>query len=208
MPPVNRLPEAMLGTMPLTCNDAADTLPTGYMLTALVIETLLTEIHFVYQLALFNNKTKHWHWLHTGSPLQLTQHKDLLCPCQTADRCCTTNNTPHITTTTLPTHLFCFSTSSVVDVTQYAAVFPPFVQLVTRSHKSETQTAQRSSSPLRENVLAPCLNRKCPGVSLSKTTWKFDTKLRVCLAALCSCWRDEIIQAASPLSAPESREKA
>lgn len=48
-------------------------------------------------------------------------------------------------------------------------------------------------------------------------TWKFDRKLRECVAVLCSCWRDEIIHAASPplsplsfsfsLFAPESREK-
>lgn len=47
----------------------------------------------------------------------------------------------------------------------------------------------------KKNVLAPVQ----PDVFLWTATWKFDRKLRLCLAAVCSCWRDEIIQAASPL---------
>lgn len=42
-------------------------------------------------------------------------------------------------------------------------------------------------------------DRGRPDVFLWTATWKFDRKLRLCLAAVCSCWRDEIIQAASPL---------
>lgn len=79
-------------------------------------------------------------------------------------------------------------------------------QLVTRCSKSETQTTQqlcwlpsRGGKKQKKNRAGSGSDRGRPDVFLWTATWKFDRKLRLCLAAVCSCWRDEIIQAASPL---------
>lgn len=118
-----------------------------------------------------------------------------------------------MTSTTLPTHLFSFSASSFSDDTQYEAGFfffsssffcstrnkvPQVPRHKLRRALAHLRPRKRFHSASEQKMLSP----------LRKATWKFDRKLRVWLAALCSCWRDEIIQAASPLSALESREKA
>lgn len=79
----------------------------------------------------------------------------------------------------------------LLDVTQYQAAFAPLVP--SRYRRLPSQSPRVSSLvPFRAGNIRPqvcCSDR---------ATWKFGRKLRECVAVLCSCWRDEIIHAASP----------
>lgn len=89
--------------------------------------------------------------------------------------------------------------------------FPPFFpQLVTVSPR--VRNASRIARALTFGGIRARSgsNPKCPRAFLREATWKFDRKLRARLAALCSCWRDEIIPGSLPLALQprESRENA
>lgn len=116
--------------------------------------------------------------------------------------CSRTNNShyqppplPYMTSNVFPTHLISLSPEA-------SGCYPIPGGVSSSRFKSLTKLGRQCT---RVPSLVPFHARESTRSQVccsERATWKFNRKLRECVAVLCSCWRDEIIHAASPPLSP------
>lgn len=98
---------------------------------------------------------------------------------------------PYMTSNVFPTHLIFLSPEASGCYPIPGGVSSSRFKSLTKLRRQSTRVPSLVPFHARENTR--------PRVCCSeRATWKFNRKLRECVAVLCSCWRDEIIHAASP----------
>ena len=108
------------------------------------------------------------HWLHTAPSHSSSSTKMCFVHTDSRQMLCvdtlTTNNTPHMTSTTFPTHLSSFLPQAFGCHTTRSGFSSFCFNSQQGPYKSDTQTAQRLSSPSRaeKNVFAPVQTENAP----------------------------------------------